>query len=264
MVKDRLLSSVVISVMVVHAIGFYFLFAKAPSFSFRKQRAQKVQVHHITLNPKSSTMLASTVQPKPKNISQVTPNKISLKKEINPKPNSYKPPVKSSEKKLVKSNCKPAKIHKKPVSNQKEALSSIKEQIQNLNVDSSSQLTLKLPDQMIQISEAPTTTNQVVDSPKTVDKWEEVFLEEDGLSLFEKTMIVNLQKNLILPEKGKMKIEVTLSKEGKLIDWKVLQTSSQKNLAYLTGKLPQLVFPSFTDDFIQYKQYTFILTLCGD
>ena len=105
-----------------------------------------------------------------------------------------------------------------------------------------------------------------------LDSWDAIFKEE-SLSLSEELIVPakvsinfssseksaisdNYSKKLLeffeervaLPEKGKAKIELTITSEGKAINIALLSSESKKNSAFLKKHLPNLVFPCFNDN----------------
>lgn len=54
-----------------------------------------------------------------------------------------------------------------------------------------------------------------------------------------------LEDRLMLPEKGEVKLQLSLNKEGKVVSIDILKAESVKNREYLKNTLPQLSFPCF-------------------
>lgn len=70
-----------------------------------------------------------------------------------------------------------------------------------------------------------------------------------------------LQGALRLPEYGSIKIELTISKTGKVEKVMILSSESSKNKQYIEQKVPGLHFPSFGSRFQECPQCTFSITL---
>lgn len=66
---------------------------------------------------------------------------------------------------------------------------------------------------------------------------------------------------LRLPEYGSIKIELTISKSGKVEKVMILSSESSKNKQYIEQKVPGLHFPSFGSRFQECPQCTFSITL---
>jgi hypothetical protein len=81
---------------------------------------------------------------------------------------------------------------------------------------------------------------------------------------YHRNLMRSLQQNLLLPEYGSVKVQITVSNTGKIIDIKVLSHQSEENKTYLMKSLPSLLLPSFGDSFPGSKQESFIITLTSD
>lgn len=70
-----------------------------------------------------------------------------------------------------------------------------------------------------------------------------------------------LQGSLRLPESGDVCLNIKLDRAGKVINWGVVSSMSEKNEAYVNIHLPKLRFPPFQSEWPGEKQHTFFLTL---
>lgn len=68
--------------------------------------------------------------------------------------------------------------------------------------------------------------------------------EQLGDPLFEQQLISFLKRSLILPQNGSATIHFTLSKEGIVTQFKILNCDQEKNRHYLAKEVPNLLFPS--------------------
>ena len=73
-----------------------------------------------------------------------------------------------------------------------------------------------------------------------------------------------LHENLHLPDFGEVKLQLTLSQDGKVLKVVVLNTESEKNKSYLELQLPKMRFPRLEDPFANKSQHTFVLTFCNE
>jgi colicin import membrane protein len=73
-----------------------------------------------------------------------------------------------------------------------------------------------------------------------------------------------LKRALRLPDLGQVKIKLTLSRSGKVLQVQILSSESEKNKQYIERTIPSLVFPSFGTNFIELSQYTFDIILTHD
>lgn len=55
--------------------------------------------------------------------------------------------------------------------------------------------------------------------------------------------------NLTLPDRGKVKVFLKISSEGKLLECKILHTESQENQQYLKNQLHHLNYPCFNGEY---------------
>lgn len=78
---------------------------------------------------------------------------------------------------------------------------------------------------------------------------------------FESSLVACMQDNLKLPCSGRVKVEVVLQHDGTIKSWHITDSSNVENRLYIENNFAKVVFPRFTDEFIQYMEYTFLLTL---
>ncbi|HRD55110.1 MAG TPA: hypothetical protein PLC42_01805 [Parachlamydiaceae bacterium] len=72
-----------------------------------------------------------------------------------------------------------------------------------------------------------------------------------------------LQSLLKFPEKGEVKIKLTLERSGKVLKLLIDSFESKKNRDYIEKTVKNLDFPSFQGDFNEFSEYTFSITLKG-
>lgn len=89
-------------------------------------------------------------------------------------------------------------------------------------------------------------------------------LGSPGEMTYNDLLIYRLKNQLKMPEFGNIEIQLTLSRNGKLISLNILTKENSKNRAYIENNLPKLTFPPFGNNFIGESQHTFFITLCGD
>jgi hypothetical protein len=83
-------------------------------------------------------------------------------------------------------------------------------------------------------------------------------------SLYETELIGYMESLLCLPEKGKVKISLTLNRDGVLQELKILEASSLKNRHYIETMLPALSFPAFGVRFKNELSHTFAIMLTSE
>lgn len=74
-------------------------------------------------------------------------------------------------------------------------------------------------------------------------------------------LIDRLRKSLEFPEYGKVDIELTLDRSGKVLKIKILSDESQKNRQYVEKMVPQLKFSPFGLFFPGESSHTFVVSL---
>jgi hypothetical protein len=80
---------------------------------------------------------------------------------------------------------------------------------------------------------------------------------------YEEELISYLEALLSLPEKGEVKIKLTLKREGSVQSLEILKAASHKNREYIQTSLPSCSFPSFGTHFKGETTHTFTLNLLG-
>jgi len=131
----------------------------------------------------------------------------------------------------------------------------------------------KVPDQLrqdLQNSIAKLTKKRDKDSSKNtlqVPKWTpQLKVEQVGTSdvaVFTSALIACLQNALDLPERGAVKVKLTLKKEGKFVKMHLISSESALNSKFLEREIPVVSYPSFSGQLKQEKEHTFVITFCN-
>ena len=77
-------------------------------------------------------------------------------------------------------------------------------------------------------------------------------------------LVQSLRENLELPEDGKVRIQMTVLKSGRVEKVRVLYAESENNKCYLEHKLIHLALPPFSDELAGKIQHTFTLNFCHE
>jgi hypothetical protein len=102
-----------------------------------------------------------------------------------------------------------------------------------------------------------------LDAPKWIPQFQiETGLFEDANS-FGQDLIECLQNTLELPEKGEVKVELTLKKEGSFVELKILHSESKKNKQFLEEELKKIHYPGFKGNLKNEKEHVFVITFCN-
>ncbi len=117
--------------------------------------------------------------------------------------------------------------------------------------------------QMMQQSLASLDTKPADSKPTTPSK-KIGALASEALTFetaYQDRLITFLENALTLPEKGDVKITLTLNRTGGVKSVSVKQTASQRNRTYVESALPSLLLPPFKDNFKGESAHTFSITL---
>lgn len=107
------------------------------------------------------------------------------------------------------------------------------------------------------------TPTVLVDSPPPL-AYNLPFVEEERTSSFQEVLSLFLEKNLILPEKGAVKLTITVQANGKIDKISLVAAESEKNLHYLQAVLPLLTMPALpTQGSPAEKDFECVITFCN-
>ncbi|KAG8155693.1 hypothetical protein JTE90_011514 [Oedothorax gibbosus] len=87
--------------------------------------------------------------------------------------------------------------------------------------------------------------------------------EEPTLPSYTASLVKELTQILQLPEYGEVKVKITVSPAGKIIELLVLQAESKANKLYLEKCLPNIVLPKYNEKVTLNNEQTFTLTFCN-
>lgn len=104
---------------------------------------------------------------------------------------------------------------------------------------------------------SPKTTTQVKPPPTTHAPFT---TEGEDKHAYLQSISTQLQQWLTLPEKGSVKLTITVQPNGKIVNIKPLEVNSEKNLDYLQQILKGVQLPPYGKN----EEITFIITFCDD
>lgn len=78
---------------------------------------------------------------------------------------------------------------------------------------------------------------------------------------YQDRLIAFLETALTLPEKGDVKLTLTVNRNGTVKKASVKETTSERNRKYVESSLPSLLLPSFENNFKGENAHTFSITL---
>lgn len=190
--------------------------------------------------PKQSIVVHTHVLPKPKPKPQVQP-------ATNPTP---KPKAKPAPKPKAKPPTQPKKAPPpKPKKNQT-VLKELQEVLANIEEKQTHQETaapLNLPKEIQQLS------IDTIDTSATVE-------EASYLPL----LVQALKTHLELPEDGKVRIQLTVLKSGRVEKVQILYAESEKNKMYLERELIHMALPPFSNELAGKVKHTFTMNFCHE
>ncbi len=250
--KDPMQRTLYILVPVVHILLFIGLSQTSPS----KKTINSKKLIVKTFAPSSSQSTFKTAATE----KNTTPSKkpdIIKQKTPEPKKPTVTPPPKTKKTE--------APIQKKNPAIQKEKTLQVKKQtvVRDQHLKDLEERIAKIEaksDRMPTKSELEIPSSLVLNSLQgskefTISK---LSLTDDDFSA---SLIGYLQAFLHLPELGEVQIQLTLRKDGKVENMKVITANSEKNKKYLEQELPKLSFPqSYLDSF---SSRSFLLTFCN-
>ncbi|MCK4935047.1 MAG: hypothetical protein KAR79_05620 [Simkaniaceae bacterium] len=166
----------------------------------------------------------------------------------------------------IKTETKKVVVSKKPPPKQKKAPEK-KTKTSTKNQQMLTQLTKKISKmetpKKLEGSAAPLSIPTKIDL-LTIDS------EEDNNETFEESaaylslLVSELKKSLLLPEFGSVKVELSISDTGSVINVNILASKSEMNKIYLEKEIPLLIFPKKEKKALNKNSQTFIFTFCND
>jgi len=118
----------------------------------------------------------------------------------------------------------------------------------------------KILSQLDQKLKAPPPKKEIaVSVPKSVEAKSLTQVKAAPDQSYTKSLIQFLQNSLLLPEIGTVKMELTITSEGRLKALRVIECESEKNRKYLESTLEDQIFPSHGKKI----PTSYILTFCN-
>lgn len=191
------------------------------------------------------TVVQAPPPPPQKAVVQAPPVKSAVQKVSNP-----------TQKKVAPKKTAPKKIAKSPAPAQKKATTSVPQNLVQELQQSLAKIDEKSPSVLPNKAlKAPT----VIQTLK-VDSLQEATGEENR---YAGQLVEALQAQLNLPEMGKVKISLSLTSEGQIVQLRILSSENKRNEKFLEEELKQITFPPFTGSLKKEKEHTFVLSFCN-
>jgi hypothetical protein len=250
--------------------GILFLFFKMESPKPQKKNQNKIAVRMVTatINNKESKWIPTLPSAERVVDAKDGPQKKETIKEKNPEiqkvqgsfsKTSTPPALKkiSAQKKATPHDRPRAPENVRTSSPKKEVMAPKKEANQN-------KLLSLMRESVSQLEKGKTNKNNFPssfsDTPNFQLESETIVFKEAN---YEEGLIHYLKERLELPEKGAVRIKLILSCEGKVSQFQILSSTSNKNSLYVEKKIASLHFPHFGAYFKGESQHTFSVTLSG-
>ncbi len=219
----------------VHIFIFLWMALWMPA---KKVQKQPLQVRTVIQAPElkktaATTQMVSASKPKP-TLQKPKPKKVATKK---------KAPIKRVPVKSTPAKARPVK--KKPAIPDN-LMQELQESIAKIEKNSH--------------KESPKKTLQAPKRISDLKVDQEISGEE---SVFTAALVQRLQSTLDLPEKGAVKVELTLKSDGTFAQMRVLESKSERNQKFLEQELPTLKFPTFSGHLKNEKEHAFVITFCN-
>ncbi len=113
--------------------------------------------------------------------------------------------------------------------------------------------------------------NQSAAMPAQIDSLQvETFFAETGAQLnsqeigYYDELASYLKLKLRLPEYGEVKLKLTLDRSGRFVKVTIVNSKSERNRKHVEKTLATLKYPSFSGNFGNLAQYTFVIALSND
>ncbi len=104
---------------------------------------------------------------------------------------------------------------------------------------------------------------RTLEAPKQITRLEVGQVIKGEENLFAAALIECLQSALDLPEKGAVKVELTLKNDGSFVKMEILQSKSERNKVFLEQELQMVKYPSFNGSLKKEKEHAFVITFCN-
>jgi len=187
---------------------------------------------------------------KPKTVTQSKPKPVV---ESKPKPTSKPKPVVESNPKpkpVVEAKPKPKQQTSKPKSKPKQV---VKEKS-----DPNRDKLVQMMQQSLASLDSTPSSSEVATTKQIGALASETLTFEAS---YQEKLIAFLEGMLTLPEKGDVKLSLTVSRSGGVKGVTVKTTSSERNRTYVESTVPTLLLPSFENNFKGENAHTFSITL---
>lgn len=203
-----------------------------------------------------------TLEKKTPPVKKVEPKKVIPEKKAPPKENKKnenKPSSQVTQKETPKQTLSPDPKEVALKAKKNELLLSAKEKISKINLSSDTmvgkskqlELTTATPSRI----ESLTSDTLSIDTDATLSVKESAYKDE---------LRSRLKLMLKLPQYGDVKIKLTINRQGKVSDLKVISAANQMNKEYIEKNLKKMNLPPFGSNFPGEESYTFTITISNE
>lgn len=110
-----------------------------------------------------------------------------------------------------------------------------------------------------QTSHKESPKNQL-QTPKAISKLTVEQGSEEDQADYANALVACLKRNLSLPERGDVKIELLIEKSGALKSYRVISSQSLRNQRHLENELGALRYPAFMGSLKSKQEHTFVIS----
>lgn len=110
-----------------------------------------------------------------------------------------------------------------------------------------------------QTSHKESPKNQL-QTPKAISKLTVEQGSEEDQADYANALVACLKRNLSLPERGDVKIELLVEKSGALKSYRVISSQSLRNQRHLENELGALRYPAFMGSLKSKQEHTFVIS----
>lgn len=224
----------------------------------KKAPAATLRTQTIVLNETPKHELTETKEPLPIEIlSPPLENLLVSKKESTPKKEIKPQETKTIEKKKPVAVAKPKKEANKVVNKPAPSSPSDSRLEQVAALMRQSLEKLENPSKV-----TPKTPTKATTTPSKLSSLASESLAQDAT--YQRDLVAYLEDALEFPEKGKVRIKLSLKRDGGVQKLEIVETSSEKNKKFVETQIPGLSFPPFGRNFGSEIVHTFSITLSSE
>ncbi len=103
-------------------------------------------------------------------------------------------------------------------------------------------------------------TNRALKAPERIATLKVDEVASEDASRYVTELVECLQTTLQLPDKGSVRLKLTLSNEGKFLGIEILESESDQNRKFLQNELGRIHYPTFSGSLKTEREHAFVLS----